>query len=275
MSYATILVHVQNEDAAQPRLECACALAARFEAKLFGVGAEMMRTMSMDDGISSMGAEWFKEMRDIVETNLDRAARRFEAASADLSKGAMWERGLELPGRAMDRSSRAADLIVASTGPDGRNDPYSDAAPADLVLGSGRPVLVVPQSPSPLSARRVLLAWKDGREARRAMSDAMPFFEGAEAVLVLALSPKDEAEAAKDGVEAVAGALQRHGAAAEGKVVVEPPADASVIMAQAKAFRADLIVAGAYGHSRLGEWVFGGVTRDLLGQRDCHVLLSH
>ena len=94
------------------------------------------------------------------------------------------------------------------------------------------------------------------------VADAMPFFERAEKVLVLEVcGEKDEADAAVR-TEAVAQALRRHGVAAAAQVAAHKPADGHEILRQASLFGADLIVAGAYGHSRLGEWAFGhGVTR--------------
>jgi nucleotide-binding universal stress UspA family protein len=275
MSYAAILVHVQNDETAQPRLRCACALAARFEAALIGVGAEMIQPMATGSGAANVDAGWYVAMRDIVEAELKGAADRFDAASANIRSGAIWESGLDLPAQAVARSSRAADLIVASVGPGGRNDPYRDAGPADLALLTGRPVLVAHAGSAPLSAKRIVLAWKDTREARRAMSDAMPFLESAESVLVLEVCPEEDKDEAKIRTDEVVEALRRHKVTAEAKVVIHQHADSSQVVLQAKAFGADLIIAGAYGHSRLGEWVFGGMTRDLLRQDDCYVLLSH
>jgi nucleotide-binding universal stress UspA family protein len=121
----------------------------------------------------------------------------------------------------------------------------------------------------------VVLAWKDSREARRALTDAIPFFEAASAVLVLAVCPEIDADQAKIQVEDVSAALARRGIKAEAKVALHAHSDGLEILNQAAAFGADLIVCGAYGHTRFGEWVFGGVTRDLLGQDERYLLLSH
>jgi len=154
--------------------------------------------------------------------------------------------------------------------------PYRDVTPAALTLQAGRPVLVVPTNGQPLSAGKIVLAWKDTREARRALTDAMPFFESAEGVLVLEVCEGDGVEDARIRTEDVAESLRRRGVKADAKVVTQDHHPASVrILDEAAAIGADLIVLGCYGHSRLGEWVFGGVTRDLLDQDEIYLLLSH
>ena len=275
MSYASILVHAAAADAAAPRLACARALADSFNATLIGLGAEMIPPLVPDSGYYSLQADWFVVMREAIEKNLKNARKAFDAAAMGLAKPALWECGIQYPADAMARASRAADLIVASRTVGGNDAVYHDADPAELAVTSGRPVLVTPPSGEALDARRVVLAWKDTREARRAMSDAMPFFERAESVLVLEVCAQDDAADAKIRTDDVAEALCRHGVQAEAKVAPCHPADGHEILRQASVFGAGLIVAGCYGHSRLGEWVFGGVTRDLLRQHDRHVLLSH
>jgi nucleotide-binding universal stress UspA family protein len=138
------------------------------------------------------------------------------------------------------------------------------------------PVLVVPPEGGVLRARSVIVAWKDTREARRALHDAMPFLKAAEKVLVVAVCEAEEAKAALEGVREVVAGLSRHGVKAD-PTVVQAPADlaAARLQDEAREARADLIVAGAYGHSRLGEWIFGGVTRYLLHNPQTFLLLSH
>ncbi|MEJ0065684.1 MAG: universal stress protein [Caulobacteraceae bacterium] len=146
------------------------------------------------------------------------------------------------------------------------HDPYMHCSPAELAITSGRPVLVAPPAAPPLSAKQVLLAWKDTREARRALSDALPFFEQADRVVVAAVCPEVDAEQALHQTDDVVRALRRRGITAEAKVAQEKHPEGFHILRQASLEGADLIVCGAYGHSRMGEWVFGGVTADLLAQ---------
>ena len=275
MTYASILVHVQSGPEAQPRLACATELATLFDATLIGIAAELVPPIA--DGMGGESGDYWIAMRTVCEEHLAEAKTVFHAATGTLGKPAIWESGLRMPGLALAAASRAADLLVASATPwSGKHqDAFRDASAVELVMSSGRPVLVVPGAAKALSAKKVVLAWKDAREARRAMADAMPFFKRADEVLVLEVRRKGEAQNAEIRTDDVVAALQRHGVKAVAKTVEHTSSDGETILAEADAFGADLIVAGAYGHSRLGEWAFGGVTRDLLLQDSRYVLLSH
>jgi nucleotide-binding universal stress UspA family protein len=275
MTYAGVIVHAQAGKAGEARLMCARALADSFDATLIGVGAQAVPPAPFADPSGALSGEWFVAMRDEIERELKAARAAFNEAACNLSRPAIWECGLQLPGPAVARASRAADIIVAGAPADGRIDPFSAVRPGELAIEAGRPVLVVPDGATQLDARRIVLAWKDTREARRALSDAMPFLERAEEVLVVEVCGEEDQEDARIRTDDVAAALVRRGVVAKAKVVVHEPADAHQILRQASLIGAGLIVAGAYGHGRLGEWVFGGVTRDLLDQTDRFLLLSH
>jgi nucleotide-binding universal stress UspA family protein len=273
MSYAAIMTQVKPDAEAAPRLACAVDLAKRFGAALIGVAVEEISPLAFDGGLYSPTADWSNAMRELVEERLKAARQRFDEATAGLPGGASFASGVQLPTPALVAASRGADLIVAGGAPRS-HDANRDASPADLVMISGRPVLVVPPAPPPLSAKQVLLAWKDTREARRALSDAIPFFEQAERVVVAAVVAASEAGQARLGVDDVAAALKRRGIKAEGKVVEHARPGGEQILEAAQE-GADLVVCGAYGHSRFGEWAFGGVTQDLLSQDQVYLLLSH
>lgn len=274
MTYAAVITHVQSDPSAAPRLACAVDIARRFDATLIGVGAEMIPPLAFDGGFYSLEADWQTAMREVVENRLKAARKDFRAATADFRDRALFECGVQLPEPAVAAASRAADLVVAGGGPR-RNDPYASCGAAELALTCGRPVLVAPPSAPPLSAKTVLVAWKETREARRALSDAMPFLERAERVVVTTICSKDDVRDAKLAVEDVAAALRRRGVKAEAKVVEHAHPDGFQLLREASVEGADLIAMGAYGHSRLGEWVFGGVTADLLDQDQAYLLLSH
>jgi nucleotide-binding universal stress UspA family protein len=122
----------------------------------------------------------------------------------------------------------------------------------------------------------VVVAWKDTRESRRALADSLPFLKAAEQVTVVEVCGKDELADARIRTADVVKYLQRHGVKATAKAVSAPPDRVSAeLNIAAQAIGADLIVAGAYGHTRLGEWMFGGVTYDLLHAPERFVLLSH
>jgi len=275
MSYAAVITHVQADAATAPRLAVAVDMARRFDAAIIGVAAEMIPPLAFDGGYFSVEADWQVAMRQTIEDHLEAARQAFRDATSGFADRATFECGVRLPGPALAAASRAADLIVAGGAPRGRVDPYVACEPAELAIASGRPVLIVPPAAPPLRAQTVLLAWKDTREARRALSDAVPFFERAERVVVAGVCPKDGADDVRIQVEDVAQALRRRRVNAEAKVVEHAHPDGFQILRQASLEGADLVVSGAYGHSRLGEWVFGGVTADLLSQDQAYLLFSH
>jgi nucleotide-binding universal stress UspA family protein len=182
----------------------------------------------------------------------------------------------EIPVTAVAKLSRSADLIVAGGSPYKGQDRHRWCDPAELILLSGRPVLLAPPSGGTLAAEAVIVAWRDTREARRALADALPFMQGAREVVVMEVCAEDQFGDAESRTFAVVQGLKRHGVEARAKVVIGSPDQiAAELDIAAGVAGADLIVAGGYGHSRLGEWVFGGVTRDLLQGPERFLLMSH
>ena len=121
--------------------------------------------------------------------------------------------------------------------------------------------------------RNVVIAWTDTRECRRAVMDALPMLHGADRVTLVEAS--NDPVGARDGIDDLSGWLDRHGLGADRIVSRIRGSGAQTVAAIATQVEADLVVAGAYGHSRIREWAFGGVTRDpLLHERRC-TLLSH
>jgi nucleotide-binding universal stress UspA family protein len=127
-----------------------------------------------------------------------------------------------------------------------------------------------------LAARHIVVGWKDTREARRAIWDALPFLKRAEAVHVTEVASGSELnEAARRAADIVAH-LERHQVRASAEVRTRREASAAdelILVAQQHA--ADLIVVGGYGHARAREWIFGGVTRGLLTRSPMCCLFSH
>jgi nucleotide-binding universal stress UspA family protein len=161
------------------------------------------------------------------------------------------------------QQARAADIVVV--GEDGRDalgDPFMQANPSDLVTQTGRPLLVVPDTGSWLDLRSVLIAWKDTPEARRAIADALPMLRQAKEINVVEIIEDDvNRPAALSGVKDVVAWLSRHGVVAFEQVPGECGDAAGQLERIASQIGAGLIVAGAYGHSRLREWILGGVAK--------------
>jgi nucleotide-binding universal stress UspA family protein len=273
-TWRTLLVHVQPETDASPRLTAAVDLAGKLDATLFGFAAEMLQPIAASDPTGLLGGQLLTATLEVLDCNLATATAAFKRETTSLRTE--WIAVQAFPTNAATRLARAADLIVAGGSPLDQRDGYRWCDPAELVLQAGRPVLVVPPGGGRLEARRIVVGWKDTREARRAVADGLPILKCADEVLIVEACRPGEAEEAEVQTSAVVEYLQRHGIDARPKVVVGAPQDAAAqLQGEAAALGADLIVTGAYGHSRLGEWVFGGVTSALLDDPQRFLLLSH
>jgi nucleotide-binding universal stress UspA family protein len=159
---------------------------------------------------------------------------------------------------------RAADILVVGARAETLVDPNSAPDPSDLVMQAGRPLIVVPPSAEWLDLRSALIAWKDVREARRAVFDALPILAAAKEVTIAEIPEQDADRAdALSHVADVAAWLRGHGIVAH--TVVPEKAGGAVEQLEniAANIGAGVVIAGAYGHSRFREWVLSGVTRHL------------
>lgn len=271
--YATLLVHAEPGHASSRRVEAAAQLARDLDARLIGLGAETFdAALTGGPFMGYEAGQWAALVQEEIEKSISAAAKAFarDAAGADTE----WRRTQDFPHRALTRLAGAADLIVMS--PATRAGRQRNADPADVVMAAGRPILMVPEGSQPLHGRAVVVAWKNTRECRRAVADAMPFLHRAEDVIVEAIVRADSVELAGAEVADVVANLRRHGIAARPIVTTKPEEGVTTALEEtARQNGADLIVCGAYGHSRAREWAFGGVTDDLLHGPKCFVLMSH
>jgi nucleotide-binding universal stress UspA family protein len=145
----------------------------------------------------------------------------------------------------------------------------------DLVMQAGRPCLIVPAETENLRSEHVLVGWKDTGETRRAVSDALPLLKQARQVTIVEIAAEQDLAEAYTRVRDVASWLKRHGIEATPVAAPSIGDDAVRLSSIVREQGADLLVAGAYGHSRVREWVLGGVTRDLLLRATHCSLVSH
>ena len=171
--------------------------------------------------------------------------------------------------------ARSADLVVAPIDDQDLSFSSGHTRLGDLVLRLGRPVLAVPSGASGLELNEVLVCWKDSREARRAVADALPMLQASRRVDVVELVEAEGADESRRRLDRVGDWLARNGVQSHCSTEVSTGAEARQLAAIARDLKADLIVAGAFGHSRLREWAFGGVTKELLLHAERCVLASH
>jgi nucleotide-binding universal stress UspA family protein len=273
MSFSTIMVHLDLAGSSEAPLRIAAEMAARFDARLIGTSAADIQPLYFMDGTAAQ--EMLEKERADILAQVSAKEKQFRAALKHRATKIEWRSKLAWPADFVAQEARAADLLIVGTNA-ARNDGLRRINPGELVLRAGRPVLVVPPQIEWLKFSNMVVAWKDTREARRAINDALPLLHKSKEVAVIELVERDaDQAAAKARVKDVADWLVRRGinaATIVSKALIGAP-DQLVLLAQDEG--AEIIVSGAYGHSRLQEWVFGGFTRSLLNQQRCCVLLSH
>lgn len=274
MTYATLMVHLQPGQPNGSVLEVPRRLAQRHASSVVGIAA--VQPMQLyGDGLSSADVYQMNlhEITQEVHNAENEFRQALEGSVADLE----WRSASVFSSSAdhIAREARSADLIL--TGIDGTNflDIVRRVNTGDLVMRAGRPVLLVPASIDGLKLERVMIAWKESRETRRAIVDAMPLLRHASHVSLVEVWPPDELAASGARLAQVAGWLKRHDIPVECLSSPSAADDATSLYAIGADRGIDLTVAGAYGHSRAREWALGGVTRDLLMSVNRCSLVSH
>ncbi len=279
MTYKSILVHVDYTDRTYERVDIAIDLAQRFTSHLSALapaGNPLLPYLGGADGLGNYAAEVMQELTRLSDVAVDRFREKVTKAGL----GTFDARACDGDAiYALRKEALYADLIVV--GQTDKEHP-SSARPNDLpeavVLGTGRPVLIVPYvGKFARVGRRVLLLWNDSREAARAACDAMPLLRAAEQVNVVAFDSKGSAKGAiESGLGDIGSYLSRHGVNVD--VAREPIGKLGVgelALSRAADHDSDLIVMGGYGHTRLREWVLGGASRSILDHMTVPVLMSH
>ena len=277
MGYASLMIYVEESDSANARIELACDLADLLDAGLIGIsgGVPDMPVVDPYTGGATFGEIWRQEQQ-IAADEIKSAETRFRRIAGARRSHMAWRGQVDYPAELVAAEARAADLIVLGQ-TSLRPPPRLAADPGDVIMAAGRPVLVVPEKPPQTQMLdHALVAWKDCREARRAVADALPLLAKAKKATVIAIVESGDEVAARRSVEDAANFLRLHGANATALAL---PADAQSVAEQiltyAEANGVGLIVLGGYGHARAREWIFGGVTQTLLRKSPVCCLFSH
>jgi nucleotide-binding universal stress UspA family protein len=273
MAYNTIMVQLDIDAPATPRLNFAWDIARRYEASLIAFAAAEAFLLIPGDMDGGATGEAMRLQIEDIEDRLKGLKAEFEAFTRNSSK-ASWRGMVGEPTRLLALNARAAELIVTGSDDKEARSRLRTIDPGELILSAGRPILFASKDHRPMTAENVFVAWKDTREARRAVVDALPFLVSARHVLVATIA-EDERVSARDSVADVVRFLMKHGVKARSEVLDADKMDAAeALLTTATETDAELVVAGGYGHSRLREWAFGGVTRSLLDDSSMNRLLA-
>jgi nucleotide-binding universal stress UspA family protein len=258
-------------DAAVLRL--ASALAARFGAGLEAVFVSVPPYVPASiDGLLAP---------QIIEAQQRAAGERIAAAKKALTETAMpqgmatWTLMEGAVADAVIERARFADLaVLAQPGPEERDAPTDYDSPAEIMMGLGRPVLMVPFAGTfPDAGKRILAAWSGTRESARAFTDALPFLSSASEVTVLTVNPPGDAAPLEADLKRW---LTLHGVKGQTRIARTNEIEVGdVLLSAAADTLADLIVMGAYGRSRLRELILGGATHSIFRHMTAPVLMSH
>ncbi len=279
MSYKTIAVYLARPDSVSSIMDVALPLADSFEAHLIG--------LHVSPGVPVMGTIGAQVPPDIIEQYIDIMHKDAEAIKDGFTK-AIKASKVQSEWRGQDDTSvhpdllhniteqtRCADLVIM--GQSDSEQRVGDLA-ADVILGSGRPVLTVPKNGKFGNlAGQMVVGWDGSREAARAAFDALPLLKKAKGVSIVTVSEGGEAkDTLGSGGADLARTLARHGVKAEAVALNKSDKSAGeTLLAFTSEQDGDLLITGCYSHSRLRERLFGGATQHLLQNMIVPVLMSH
>ncbi len=278
MNLGTILLHLNGGDRDTANLDYAIVLAAEHRAHLIA-----LRTITpfyptigaFGDAAVGVIAELQERYRASERAASAKARQTAERLCGSADVRLEWREEEDFADDIAPIHTRYADFSIIGQPERGKIEPtHSPELPASVVMGAGRPVIVVPYAGKfDKAPRHVLVAWSGTREATRAVHDALPILRQASKVSVLSINPKDGKHLPGSDIAAH---LARHGCKAEAaRTVASDISVSDIILSDASDVGADFIVMGAYGHSRLRECALGGATRDVLNTMTVPVLFSH
>lgn len=276
MGYKTILT-VLTDTTQRSQLDAAMAIAQREDAHLEVFCLAVDHTQS---GFYYAGASAYvfqeaidnamteaRELEDWARNLLDRGRQRYSISSAVAQVGGL--------STLVGMRARYCDLVVLSR-------PYDNAVTNDResvveasMFEGGCPVLIVPDQIGEEFGKRIVVAWNQSNEAMTAVRRALPFLRAAEHVEITVIDPSPHSAEQSEPGQALAQMLVRHGVKAEVAVLAKTlPQVSAIINRRAVEIGADMIVMGAYGHSRLRQAILGGATRNLLESATVPILMA-
>ena len=275
MSYATLMVHLDLDRSNAGLLAVAGDMAERFHSRVVGIATGQPIIYAY--GECFVGGDVIEQDMADMHKRMGALEAEFRAVFLTRNTPVEWRSNVSYGPLAdyLAAEARCADLVLANSPEASVPEGLAIVDTGALVLQAGRPVLVVPTTAKTLRLDKGVICWRDTREARRAVYDAIDLLKMAGKVDVVEVTTDDEMPACRARLQDVVAWLASHGVSA---VPIATPAagDEKLTLASIIEEReADFIVAGAYGHSRLHEWVLGGATRELWMQSNHSCLLSH
>lgn len=280
MSYKTILVCLESESEAEILLPVAIRLSRQFDAHL--IGLHVLQNMELYASVSmELTGAALAQIRESQQARADRIKTIFDQSVANEDVASEWrqlESSVAASGEQLAEQARCADLVLSAQVDPEHDSPALAATQRRLIEHSGRPVLVIPRAGKFTSiGTRTLIGWSGTGEAARAVHDAIPFMrQGQESRVFWVSDSHVSAESAlKQSAHDLAAALDRH----DIKATVSHRARNQItigdeLLNEAADTGSDLIVTGAFGHSRLYDFVIGATTSHLLAHMTVPVLFS-
>ncbi|MEJ2177807.1 MAG: universal stress protein [Gammaproteobacteria bacterium] len=277
MMMKDLMVVVDDSAAAESTFAYAVSMAKAFEAHLAVLYPVPVLPPAVYMGIE-YSTEWLAAISDNLDQNEQTAKKKYleKAEAADIEIEWRTEEGE--PSQVVTEQSRYVDMTIITQSMSDEEENASRNLSGHFLLETGRPVLIVPHiGATPGLPKNVLVAWDDSRTSTRALNDAMPLLSSAESVQLFTINSSGKTRETKE-VSAIdiSKHLARHGINVETRVLVATDIDpADLLLSHVADMGNDLIVMGAYGHSRLRELVLGGMTREILQSMTVPVLMSH
>ena len=271
MTLSNIMVSLDASGSTPARVRLACSLAKRFDANLTGVAAQDPLPLSIYGKGSYLDHHIIGMAEDNAREDIGKQEAIFREMTHGYNKAHLRSYDREPLECVISECARCDLLVVRGLDDGDAGDIVQALSPAEIILRAGRPVLVTPSELDDLSLRCAIIAWKDTREARRAVADALPLLRMAERVLLLTVASAE----AETNAEATEAYLKCHDVQCERVELPETANVAQAVTGLARDEAAGLVVAGAYGHSKMRELVFGSLTYELLTSLRTPCLYSH
>jgi nucleotide-binding universal stress UspA family protein len=277
MALKDILVHVDATPSSDDRVRIAVELAAQHQAHLVGLHVKPELVMPLVEDYSALPESYFDDFVAEIDAAARAAETKFTAAVKKSNIEHEWRVARGFASDVLRRQARYSDLVIVGQRNPDADDNETPDVPENMLLDTGRPTLIIPYIGTLSSfAKRVMIAWDDGAPATRAVHDAVPLMKDADQVDIIAVNPTDTGDHGPIPCADISLHLARHGIKAEAQSVQASDVGvADILLARAFDHGCDLLVMGAYGHSRWRELVLGGVTQHMLENMTMPVLMSH